>query len=57
LETLKVDRNSWGGGGLLAAEQTMDSFFDEAAKKVAADLAVAKVSGHLSSKSAPPSTR
>lgn len=47
LATLVVDRNSWGGGGLLAAEQTMDSFMLEAAKKVATDLAVAKMQGRI----------
>jgi hypothetical protein len=47
LATLVVDRNSWGGGGLLAAEQTMDSFMLEAAKKVASDLAVAKMQGRI----------
>jgi hypothetical protein len=47
LATLIVDRNSWGGGGLLAAEQTLDSFMLEAAKEVANDFAVAKRQGRI----------
>jgi len=53
LATLIVDRNSWGGGGLLAAEQTLDSFMLEAAKKVANDLAVAKMQGRIQPPTSP----
>jgi hypothetical protein len=45
LGTLVVDKNSWGGGGWLAMEQTMETFMDEAARKVAGELSAAKLQG------------
>ncbi len=45
LATMDVNKNSWGGGGALAAGQTADSFMEEAAKKVAEELQKAK-KGH-----------
>lgn len=47
LGTVIVDRNSWGGGGIYSMTQTMESFTDEAARKVAADLAVARRNGRF----------
>lgn len=47
LATLSADRNSWGGGGWISAQQTLDSFIDEAARKIAHDLAAARVSGRI----------
>jgi opacity protein-like surface antigen len=38
LATLKVDKNSWGLGGGIAAGQTIEAFMDEAAKKLAEQL-------------------
>jgi len=35
LSTVLVDKNSWGGGGLLAGSQTVDTFVAEGAKKAA----------------------
>lgn len=35
LGTIKVDKNSWAGGGLIAATQTVDSYMKEGAKKTA----------------------
>ena len=45
LGTVLVNKNSWGGGGALAAGQTADGFMEEAAKKVAEELHKAKQSG------------
>jgi hypothetical protein len=39
---IEVDKNSWGGGGALAAGQTVQSFMEGAAKKVAAQLSKAR---------------
>lgn len=33
LSTLKADKNSWGLGGSIAAQQTVETFMNEAAKK------------------------
>jgi len=38
-----VDKNSWGGGGGIAAGQTVQSFMEAAAKKVATEFSKAKV--------------
>ncbi len=45
LGTLTVDRNSWGGGGLLSMSQTLDSFMQEAVKRLGAQLTLAKEQG------------
>jgi len=42
LGELLVDKNSWGGGGGIAAGQTVQSFMQEAAKKIAAQVAKSK---------------
>jgi hypothetical protein len=47
LATWTADRNSWGGGGWIAAQQTLDSFIDEAARKIAHDLAAARIRGRI----------
>lgn len=47
LGTVLVDRNSWGGGGLISMSQTLDSFMTEAVKTVAAQLVAAKTTGHF----------
>ena len=39
LTTLKVDKNSWGMGGGIAATQTVESFMNQGAKAVAKDAA------------------
>jgi hypothetical protein len=36
LGTIKVDKNSWAGGGMIAATQTVDSYMKEGAQKTAA---------------------
>lgn len=38
LGRMVVDRNSWGLGGIIASTQTAESFAEDAAKKVAAEL-------------------
>ncbi len=43
LAEVKVDKNSWALGGGLAAGQTVEHFMQGAAKKIARDLAAAKV--------------
>jgi len=42
-----VDKNSWGGGGAIAASQTPESFMKEAAKKLAEDISALKLTGKL----------
>jgi hypothetical protein len=37
LSTTKVDKNSWGLGGGIAASQTVESFMNQGAKAVAKD--------------------
>jgi len=37
-----VDKNSWGLGGAIAANQDIDQFMTEAANKIASELAAAK---------------
>jgi len=43
----KVDQNSWGAGGAIAASQTPESFMQTAAKKLAKDLTSLKQTGKL----------
>jgi hypothetical protein len=38
IATLKVDKNSWGLGGGIAAGQTVEGYMDEAAKKLSKEL-------------------
>jgi len=45
LATQKVDKNSWVLGGGIAATQTPDEFMQEAAKKLAENIAIAKTTG------------
>ena len=42
LGEIVVDRNSWGLGGIVAASQDIDHFMEQAAKKIASELAKAK---------------
>lgn len=42
LAEVVVDRNSWGGGGMLAAGQTVESFMQAAAEKIAAEVQKAR---------------
>jgi hypothetical protein len=44
LGTMKVDKNSWVGGGGLAAGQTAEDFMQDAAVRVAEEVRKAKVS-------------
>jgi hypothetical protein len=53
LGSQKVDKNSWGLGGGLAATQTPDTFMREAAKKLAEDIASLKLTGKLPEKKRP----
>lgn len=39
--TLMIDRQSWPGGGLFAADETLGSFLDQEARKFARQLSVA----------------
>jgi hypothetical protein len=41
----EVDKNSWGLGGAIASTQTPEAFMNDAAEKVAKELAAAKKSG------------
>ena len=45
-----VDKNSWAGGGGLAAGQTVKSFMEAAAKQVAAQLSQAKTGAVVAKK-------
>jgi Domain of unknown function (DUF4410) len=47
LATQKVDKNSWGGGGALAASQTPEAFMREGAKKLAPEISSLKLTGKL----------
>jgi uncharacterized protein DUF4410 len=42
LGSVLVNKNSWAGGGALAAGQTVEGFMEEAAKKIAEELQKAK---------------
>lgn len=54
LGTVVVDRNSWGGGGMISMSQSLDSFMNEAARNVSAQIVAAKTVGHFK---APKNTR
>ena len=43
----KIDQNSWGAGGAIAASQTTETFMQAAAKKLAKDLTSIKLTGKL----------
>jgi hypothetical protein len=47
LGTVVVDRNSWGGGGVFSMSQTLDTFMNEAAKSVSAQVVAAKTVGRF----------
>jgi hypothetical protein len=57
LATQKVDKNSWGGGGAIAASQTPEEFMREGARTLAKEISSLKLTGKLPEQKAASATK